>query len=555
MLRSLQVRDIVLIERLELDLREGLSALTGETGAGKSILLDALGLALGGRAERSLVRAGAEQGAVSAEFEVAGDHPALDLLAQNDMPADELVLRRTLNADGRSRAFVNDVAVSTGLLRQLGELLVEVHGQFSQAGLLDTRQHRLLLDAFGGLGPQLAAVREAWQAWQDAVQRLETLAREIEAARREEDYLRHRERELADLDARPGEEEELALSRQSLMHKDKLATALREAVEALSGNGGAVERVGAAERKLERSAGMAPELLEPSVQALGRALAELGEAEATVEAALRQVVEGAGSLESIEERLFALRDAARKHRVPVDELPALLAETQAQLQRIDAGAADAEATGREVEQRRRAYLAAAAELSRGRATAAEALAKALEQELPPLKLERASFRVRLEPLGEEAGALGQERVVFEVSTNPGQPFGPLSKIASGGELARFMLALKVVLAKLGSAGTLIFDEVDAGLGGATANAVGERLARLGADRQVLVVTHAPQVAARADHHLTVSKHVTGNHTQVRVSELAARQRRDEIARMLAGAEITDAARAAADSLMQAGGMR
>jgi DNA repair protein RecN (Recombination protein N) len=555
MLRSLQVRDIVLIERLELDLREGLSALTGETGAGKSILLDALGLALGGRAERSLVRAGAEQGAVSAEFEVAGDHPALDLLAQNDMPADELVLRRTLNADGRSRAFVNDIAVSTGLLRQLGDLLVEVHGQFAQAGLLDTRQHRLLLDAFGGLGPQLAVVRAAWQAWQDAVQRLETLAREIEAARREEDYLRHRERELADLDTKPGEEEELAQSRQSLMHRDKLATALRETVEALSGNGGAVERVGAAERRLERNAGLAPELLEPAVQALNRALAELGEAEATVDAALRQVHQGAGSLESIEERLFALRDAARKHRVPVDGLPALLAETQAQLQRIDAGATDAEATGREVEQRRRDYLAAAAELSRGRASAAENLAKALAQELPPLKLERASFRVRLEPLGEEAGALGQERVVFEVSTNPGQPFGPLSKIASGGELARFMLALKVVLAKLGSAGTLIFDEVDAGLGGATADAVGERLARLGADRQVLVVTHAPQVAARADHHLTVSKHVTGNHTQVRVSELATRQRRDEIARMLAGAEITDAARAAADSLMQAGGMR
>jgi DNA repair protein RecN (Recombination protein N) len=555
MLRSLQVRDIVLIERLELDLREGLSALTGETGAGKSILLDALGLALGGRAERSLVRAGAEQGAVSAEFEVAGDHPALDLLAQNDMPADELVLRRTLNADGRSRAFVNDIAVSTGLLRQLGDLLVEVHGQFSQAGLLDTRQHRLLLDAFGGRGPQLVAVRAAWQAWQDAVQRLETLAREIEAARREEDYLRHRERELADLDAKPGEEEELAQSRQSLMHRDKLATALRETVEALSGNGGAVERVGAAERRLERNAGLAPELLEPAVQALNRALAELGEAEATVDAALRQVLQGAGSLESIEERLFALRDAARKHRVPVDGLPELLAETQAQLQRIDAGATDAEATGREVEQRRRAYLAAAAELSRGRASSAEDLAKSLAQELPPLKLERASFRVRLEPLGEEAGALGQERVVFEVSTNPGQPFGPLSKIASGGELARFMLALKVVLAKLGSAGTLIFDEVDAGLGGATADAVGERLARLGADRQVLVVTHAPQVAARADHHLTVSKHVTGNHTQVRVSELATRQRRDEIARMLAGAEITDAARAAADSLMQAGGLR
>lgn len=555
MLRSLQVRDIVLIERLDLDLREGLSALTGETGAGKSIVLDALGLALGGRGERGLVRAGAEQGAVSAEFEVAPDHPALELLARNDMPADELVLRRTLTADGRSRAFVNDVAVSTGLLRQLGELLVEIHGQFEQQGLLDSRQHRELLDAFGGLGPQLAAVREAWQAWQDAAARLEALRREIELARREEDYLRHRERELADLDARPGEEEELARQRQSLMHRDKLATALREAAQALSGTGGAVERAGSAERRLERTAGMAPELLEPAVQALGRALTELVEAEAAVEAALRQVVEGSGSLESIEERLFALRDAARKHRVPVDELPALLADTRAQLERIDAGASDAEAAEREVEARRRDYLAAAAELSRGRAAAAERLAAAIAQELPPLRLERARFRVRLEPLAEDAGPLGRERVLFEVSTNPGQPFGPLSKIASGGELARFMLALKVVLANLGAAGTLIFDEVDAGLGGAVADAVGERLARLGADRQVLVVTHAPQVAARADHHLTVSKHVTGSRTQVRVVELAPRQRRDEIARMLAGAEITEAARAAADSLMQAGAGR
>lgn len=555
MLRSLQVRDIVLIERLDLDLREGLSALTGETGAGKSIVLDALGLALGGRGERGLVRAGAEQGAVSAEFEVAPGHPALELLARNDMPADELVLRRTLTADGRSRAFVNDVAVSTGLLRQLGELLVEIHGQFEQQGLLDSRQHRELLDAFGGLGPQLAAVREAWQAWQDAAARLEALRREIELARREEDYLRHRERELADLDAAPGEEEELARQRQSLMHRDKLATALREAAQALSGTGGAVERAGSAERRLERTAGMAPELLEPAVQALGRALTELVEAEAAVEAALRQVVEGSGSLESIEERLFALRDAARKHRVPVDELPALLADTRAQLERIDAGASDAEAAEREVEARRRDYLAAAAELSRGRAAAAERLAAAIAQELPPLRLERARFRVRLEPLAEDAGPLGRERVLFEVSTNPGQPFGPLSKIASGGELARFMLALKVVLANLGAAGTLIFDEVDAGLGGAVADAVGERLARLGADRQVLVVTHAPQVAARADHHLTVSKHVTGSRTQVRVVELAPRQRRDEIARMLAGAEITEAARAAADSLMQAGAGR
>jgi DNA repair protein RecN (Recombination protein N) len=553
MLRSLSIRDIVLIERLELEVRPGLSVLTGETGAGKSIILDALGLALGGRGERGLVRAGSDQGGVTAEFELPPGHPARDLLAGNDITSDELVVRRTVTADGRSRAFVNDTAVSTGLLRQLGDLLVEVHGQFDQRGLLDARNHRAALDAFGGLEPQLAKAREAWTEWRAAQARLDGLSTEIEAARREEDYLRHRERELADLDAEPGEEEELAQRRQHLVHREKLATALREALAALSGSGGAVERAGAAERRLERSAGLAPEMLEPAVQALGRVLTELAEAEAAVESALRDLLEGGDSLETIEERLFALRDASRKHRVPVDELPALLAETRTQLERIDAGATDVEAAAREVGQRRKAYLAAAEALAKGRAGAAGALAKAVMAELPPLKLERAHFRVALEPLGEEgAGPEGTERVAFEVSTNPGQPFGPLSRIASGGELSRFMLALKVVLARLGAAETLIFDEVDTGLGGATADAVGERLARLGEERQVLVVTHAPQVAARADHHFTVSKHVAGGRTHVRVTELEPRERRDEIARMLAGAEVTEAARAAADSLMRVG---
>src|SRR3954451_7534380 len=568
MLRSLSIRDIVLIERLELEVRPGLSVLTGETGAGKSIILDALGLALGGRGDRGLVRAGADQGGVTAEFELPPGHPARDLLAENDIASDELVVRRTVTADGRSRAFVNDTAVSTGLLRQLGDLLVEVHGQFDQRGLLDARNHRASLDAFGGLEPHLAKVREAWADWRATQARLDGLAREIEAARGEEGYLGPPQRELSALDAKPGEEEELAQRRQHLVHREKLATALREALAALSGSGGAVERTGAAERRLERSAGLAPEMLEPAVQALGRALTELGEAEAAVEAALRDLMEGGDSLETIEEGLFALRDASRKHRVPVDELPALLAETRTQLERIDAGATDVEAAAREVGQRRKAYLAAAEALAKGRGAAGGALAegggrgggaggggraRAVRAELPPLKLERAHFRVALEPLGEEgAGPEGTERVAFEVSTNPGQPFGPLSRIASGGELSRFMLALKVVLARLGTAETLIFDEVDTGLGGATADAVGERLARLGEERQVLVVTHAPQVAARADHHFTVSKHVAGGRTHVRVTELEPRERRDEIARMLAGAEVTEAARAAADSLMRVG---
>lgn len=556
MLRSLSIRDIVLIERLELGFGPGLTALTGETGAGKSIILDSLGLALGGRSDRALVRSGAEQGSVVAEFEPR-DPTALEaLLHENGIPFEgELILRRVVTADGRSRAFVNDTAVSTALLRQVGELLVEVHGQFEQRGLMNPQAHRGILDAFAGLGDLVAAVRTAHAAWRKAESRLAGLKEDLATAQREEDYLRHRERELADLDPKEGEEEELATRRQSLMSREKLMTALGEALAAVSGNGGALERLGAAERKLERSAGMAPELIEPAVAALGRALVEVGEAEAVIEAALRGLEGDGGTLEEVEERLFALRDAARKHRVPVDALPGLLAETRTLIERIDAGAGGVEAAEREVAAARAAYREAAQALSKARAEAAAQLAAAVMAELPPLKLERARVRVQLEPLPEEAwGPEGAERVAFEVSTNPGQPFGPLGKIASGGELSRFMLALKVVLARLDSAGTLIFDEVDAGIGGATAAAVGERLARLGLERQVLVVTHAPQVAACADHQCSVSKHVEGTRTRVAVRELEASERRDEIARMLAGAEITDAARAAAESLMRVAGV-
>jgi DNA repair protein RecN (Recombination protein N) len=556
MLRSLSIRDIVLIERLELGFAGGLSALTGETGAGKSIILDALGLALGGRSDRALLRAGTGQGSVVADFEPVDPGPLAELLRDNGVPFEgELILRRVVTVDGRSRAFVNDTAVGTALLRQVGDLLVEVHGQFDQRGLLNPQAHRAILDSFGGLEALAAAVRAAHAGWRDAARHLAGLREQLAAARREEDYLRHRERELADLDAQPGEEEELALRRQGLMNREKLASSLNEALMAVSGNGGALERLGAAERRLERSAGMGPELLEPAVGALGRALVEVGEAEAAIESALRGLEDDGGTLEQVEERLFALRDAARKHRVPVDALPDLLAETRALLDGIDAGAGSVETAERAVGQAVQAYRAAARELSQARAKAATRLAAAVMAELPPLRLERARVRAQLEPLSEgEWGADGAERVAFEVSTNPGQPFGPIGKIASGGELSRFMLALKVVLARLDSTETLIFDEVDAGIGGATADAVGERLARLGDERQVLVVTHAPQVAARADHHFTVTKRVVGGRTRVEVAELGAAERRDEIARMLAGAEVTEAARAAADSLMRVGGM-
>lgn len=555
MLRSLAIRDIVLIERLELALGRGLSALTGETGAGKSIILDALGLALGGRSDRSLVRPGAEQGSVTAEFDPNDPAPVEALLHDNGIPFEgELILRRVVTADGRSRAFVNDTAVSTALLRQVGDLLVEVHGQFEQRGLLNPQAHRGILDAFGGLAAQAAGVRTAHAAWRAATRKLEELREQLAQAQREEDYLRHRERELADLDPQAGEEEELATRRQQLMNRDKLLTALGEALATVAGSGGALERLGAAERKLERTAAMAPELLEPAAAALGRALVEVGEAEATLEAALRSLEDGTGTLDEVEERLFALRDAARKHRVPVDELPALLAETRMLIERIDAGAGGVETAQREATAAREAYREAAERLSKARAAAADRLARAVMAELPPLRLERARVRVELEPLAEaEWGADGAERVAFTVSTNPGQPFGPIGKIASGGELSRFMLALKVVLARLESTDTLIFDEVDAGIGGATADAVGERLARLGAERQVLVVTHAPQVAARADHQFSVGKSLAKGRARVEVRELAPAERRDEIARMLAGAEVTEAARAAAESLMRVGG--
>ena len=551
MLKSLAIRDIVLIERLELAFAPGLSTLTGETGAGKSIILDALGLALGGRGDRGLVRAGAEQGSVVAEFDAGSDGTLRVILDENAIPPeDALILRRVVTADGRSRAFVNDTPVSGTLLRRIGDLLVEVHGQFDQRGLLNPQAHRAILDAFGGLVATAAAVRDAHTAWRESVAEVETLRELVAAARREEDYLRHRERELADLGAVPGEEEELAQRRHALMNREKVASALGDALAALAGDGGALARLGAADRRLERSAGLAPDLLEPAAAAVGRALIEAGEAEAVLEAALRDLSEDGGSLDQVEERLFALRDAARKHRVAVDALPGLLDETRGLLQRIDAGAGDLEAADRRAAEARDSFLAAARRLSAGRATAAARLAKAVEAELPPLRLERAKVRVALEPLPEaQWGGEGAERVAFEVCTNPGQPFGPLARIASGGELSRFMLALKVVLARLDTAATLIFDEIDAGVGGATADAVGERLARLGAERQVLVVTHAPQIAARANRHYSVGKRVAGGRTHVEVRELTPDERRDEVARMLAGAEVTDAARAAAASLM------
>ena len=551
MLKSLAIRDIVLIDRLGLGFAPGLSALTGETGAGKSIILDALGLALGGRGDRGLVRSGAEQGSVVAEFDLPDGGPWRELLEENALPCDgELILRRVVTADGRSRAFVNDTSVSGALLRQVGDLLVEVHGQFDQRGLLNPQSHREILDAFGGLGDAAAETRRTHMRWRGARDRVGELESQLDAARREEDYLHHRLHELGELDPRQGEEEELAQRRHALQNREKVVGTLSEALAAVAGEGGALARLGAAERRLERSAGLAPELLEPAAAALGRALIEAAEAEAVLETALRDMDGERGTLEAVEERLFALREVARKHRVAVDALPDLLAETRRLLDQIETGAEGVDAARHLAREAEAAFRASARALSQGRAAAARRLARAVEAELPPLRLDRAKVRVQLEPLAEaEWTSEGAERVAIEICTNPGQPFGPLGKIASGGELSRFMLALKVVLARLDAATTLIFDEIDAGVGGATADAVGERLARLGRECQVLVVTHAPQIAARADHHYRVGKDVVGGRTLVEVRELTAAERRDEVARMLAGAEVTEAARAAAASLM------
>jgi DNA repair protein RecN (Recombination protein N) len=553
MLISLVIRDIILIERLELEFERGLCALTGETGAGKSILLDALGLALGGRAERTLVRAGAAQGSVHAAFAVPGGPELPALLDGHGLAVeDTLLLRRVVGADGRSRAFVNDQPVSTGLLRELAALLVEVHGQHEQQALLDAGVQRRLLDAYGRLEGILAEVRRAHAAWREAERDRAALEVEVARAAADEAYWRHALEELDQLAPTPGEEDALAEARARLMNREKLVQAISEALRLLRGAGGAEERLGSAQRTIERALALAGGMLEAPAAGLERTRVELEDAASALERAGQQLELDAGRAEQVEERLFALRAAARKHQVAVDDLPRLRDEMAARLVSLDAGAERLLAATDAARAARAAFAACAADLSKGRRAAAKRLADAVMTELAPLKLDKARFAVHLNALPEaEWSGEGAERVAYEIATNPGQEPGPLAKIASGGELARVMLALKVVLAQVGSTPCLVFDEVDTGIGGATADAVGERLARLGTAAQVLVVTHAPQVAARADHHWRVEKAVRAGRAAVSVTRLSDAERREEIARMLAGARITDAARAAADSLIRA----
>ena len=557
MLVALSIRDIVLIERLEIDFARGLTVLTGETGAGKSILLDSLSLALGGRGDAGLVRHGAGQGQVVAVFDVAGDHPARRFLADNEIDAEgDLILRRVQTGDGRTRAFLNDQPVSATLLRDLGTRLVEIHGQHDDRALIDEREHRRLLDAFGGLEAEVAAVAEAWGVWRKALKERDGLAARIDAARREADYLRASLDELDKLKPIAGEETELATLRHQMMQAEKVAADISEAVDTLSGSASPIPTVAGLLRRLERKAAAAPELLDGAVKPLGLAIDALEEARSALEVALRATAYDPRVLEKTEERLFALRAAARKHSTTVDALEALRAKMTASLADLDQGEDRLVKLDQALAEAEARYFAAADRLTVRRGEAATALEAAVHAELPALKLERARFIVERRAERRDAGAEGVDTVEFWVQTNPGTRPGPMMKVASGGELSRFLLALKVSLADRGSAPTLIFDEIDTGVGGAVAQAIGQRLARLAERVQVVSVTHAPQVAARAASHLLIAKEAIGEGGEERVRThvvpLAETARREEIARMLSGATITDEARAAAVRLLAEG---
>ena len=558
MLARLSIRDIVLIDRLDIDFGTGLAALTGETGAGKSILLDAFALALGARGEAALVREGAEQGQVTAVFDVDKDHPARRLLAENDLvpglgAEDELIVRRLQFADGRTRAFINDQPVSVQVLRALGVALVEIHGQHDDRAFVEASTHRALLDAFGGTEGDVADVWRLWEERRASEAAVAAHRAEVERARREAEWLRHVVDELRKLAPETGEETALAERRAAMMQAEKAAEDLHATQEEISGPQSPVPALATAVRRLERRAAQAASLIGPIVKAIDAALNALDEARVHVESALRAAEYDPQELERIEERLFALRAAARKYNVPVDDLAALAQRYIGDLALIDAGAERLAALEKEAQAAVERYRKAAETLSARRRRAATALDKAVNAELKPLKLERAQFSTQIDSADE--GPDGRERVEFWVRTNPGTRPGPLMKVASGGELARFLLALKVVLADRGSAPTLVFDEIDTGVGGAVADAIGVRLARLSSGVQVIAVTHAPQVAARADRHYLITKDALakGRRVTTRVVELAAERRREEIARMLAGAEITAEARAAAERLIRAAG--
>ncbi len=549
MLRCLTIRDMVLIEAADLVFEPGLNVLTGETGSGKSILLDSLGFVLGWRVRPGLVREGAERGEVTAEFQLAPGHLARAVLDEAGLPGgDDLILRRVANADGKRRAWVNDRPVTAETLRALGSTLVELHGQHDDRGLLDARRHADLLDAFGDCEAERAQVRAGWARRAALARELAEAEAALEAASRDAEYLSHAVAELDDLDPQPGEEPELDTRRRQLKVAEEIRSDVDRAAQAL-GPDGAEGAIFQAVRWLEAAAGRSEGVLDPVIEGLERVLAELGEATQSVETVQDALTGDPAELERVEERLFAIRGLARKHQVPPDELASLAGDLRQRLSAIDGGADAIAALRRDLSEAETGYEAAAAALTEKRRMAAARLDARMIEELPPLKLEKARFTTEVS--AGEPGPDGSDRVRFTAATNPGSPAGPIDKVASGGELSRFLLALKVCLAERSADLTLIFDEIDRGVGGATADAVGRRLQALGRGAQVLVVTHSAQVAARGGHHWQVGKQVENGLTRTQVLPLSPDQRMEEIARMLAGDTVTAEARGAARALLEA----
>lgn len=539
---------MLIIDRLELEFQPGLNVLTGETGAGKSILLDSLGFVLGWRGRADLVRTGAEQGEVVAVFDLPEEHPARAVLNEAGIPAeDELVLRRVNRSDGRKTAWVNDRRATGEVLRALSDSLVELHGQQDDKGLLNPRVHRQLLDEFAGLGGSVDATKTAWRAVAQASKALDEARARIDAAKAEEEFLRHAVDELDSLDPQPGEDAELDARRRLMQGAERIGEDISRAHQALGSGEGAEARLGDALRWLEGAAEQAGDVLDAPIAALGRALDELGEAVSGVETAMDSLSFNPHELEQAEERLFAIRAMARKHQTTPDELGVFAEDLRGRLAALDAGADEIAGLEAGLADACAQYDKAAQALSKARQDAAKRLDQAMGAELAPLKMERAVFTTDI--TATDPGPDGVDAVTFTVATNPGAPSGPLNKIASGGELSRFLLALKVCLTRDATGLTMIFDEIDRGVGGATADAVGRRLADLADAGQVLVVTHSPQVAALGGHHWRVSKAVTDGVTMSTVSPLSSDQRVDEIARMISGDTITDAAKAAAKELL------
>jgi DNA repair protein RecN (Recombination protein N) len=553
MLTRLVIQDVVLIDRLVLDFVPGLNVLTGETGAGKSIVLDALGLALGARADTGLVREGTTQASVAAEFELADAALLADIAVEQNLDlSTQLILRRSLSADGKSRAYVNDQPIGVTLLKRIGDRLLEIHGQFETYGLLNARTHRGILDNFAGLLPMQQQTAAAFAAWQQAVAEHEQALKRRAQAEAEEDFVRAAAAELAELAPQPGEIDQLTKQRASLQHRDKLLEALQQADTLLQSDRGALTQLTQAARAIGKMADKLASLNE-LLAALDRATDAASEAAQQAEKLLGDLTQSDDTLQTIEDRLFTLRAVARKHSVQPEALPQLREDFAQQLALLGGQGDHLTRLAKQVTITRAAYVKLAQELSAKRQKSADALAKQVMKELPPLKLERARFMVTVEALPEaQWNADGIDKVSFMAATNPGAAAGPINKVASGGELSRFMLALKVVLAQSDPVPTLVFDEVDAGIGGATAAAVGERLARLGEQVQVLVVTHSPQVAARGQHHLQVHKQDKTKRPTTIVKLLESAERIDEIARMIAGSEVTPAARAAAEELIESG---